>query len=275
MFKYIASSILFLSPISILPSVPYYYNPSLMVQSNPRNPVRFLDNLEYLIVKEVEGRTNVNKGQVIKNIREVISVETGYIELISNDETLTIRAEAGTRFYVSDRDIEKQTMNIYIEEGFIKASLVQREDTNREVILNTPGGYAAIRGTEISLSVNPKRIAIGMLEDKALVGEEEYLLQGNVLLIYPGEEKRIIPLEEEYQVFLEEFRSENNKFLIKGRTNRQNTLRYKDKYLDIDSEGRFYLEIPINPINKEFQYFTLITPLGTRVDYSVSYRGIF
>lgn len=274
MFKYIASSILFLSPISILPSVPYYYNPSLMVQSNPRNPVRFLDNLEYLIVKEVEGRTNVNKGQVIKNIREVISVETGYIELISNDETLTIRAEAGTRFYVSDRDIEKQTMNIYIEEGFIKASLVQREDTNREVILNTPGGYAAIRGTEISLSVSSRRIAIGMLEDKALVEEEEYLLQGNVLLIYPGEEKRIIPLEEEYQVFLEEFRSdrENNKFLIKGRTNRQNTLRYKDKYLDIDSEGRFYLEIPID---KEFQYFTLITPLGTRVDYSVSYRGIF
>lgn len=274
MFKYIASSILFLSPISILPSVPYYNNPSLMVQSNHRNPVRFLDNLEYLIVKEVEGRTNVNKGQVIKNIREVISVETGYIELISNDETLTIRAEAGTRFYVSDRDIEKQTMNIYIEEGFIKASLVQREDTNREVILNTPGGYAAIRGTEISLSVSSRRIAIGMLEDKAFVGEEEYLLQGNVLLIYPGEEKRIIPLEEEYQVFLEEFRSdrENNKFLIKGRTNRQNTLRYKDKYLDIDSEGRFYLEIPID---KEFQYFTLITPLGTRVDYSVSYRGIF
>lgn len=274
MFKYIATSIIFLSPISIIPSVPYYSNPSLMVQSNPRNPVRFLDNLDYLIVKEVEGRTNVNKGQVIKNVREVISVETGYIELISNDETLTIRAEAGTRFYISDRDIEKQTMTIYIEEGFIKASLVQREDTNREVILNTPGGYGAIRGTEISLSVSPRRIAIGMLEDKALVGEEEYLLQGNVLLIYPGEEKRIIPLEEEYQVFLEEFRSdrENNKFLIKGRTNRQNTLRYKDKYLDIDSEGRFYLEIPID---KEFQYFTLITPLGTRVDYSVSYRGIF
>jgi hypothetical protein len=246
--------------------------PLISTQQAQANANRFLQNIEFLKVTKVSGISNVEEGQIIRNTNDTVTVESGYIILQSNDGRLTLRVETSTIFYISSNDTTNKVITLYVQHGFIRASLNQAEDNPTRVIINTPGGYAAIRGTDIGVSVSPFRVAFFMISDEANIDGEQTLPQGQSLLRYADGSELTIDLKDNYFVILEQFSVDtaNRRYAIRARTENQNSVLYDGKAIAVSSEGVFILDISM----EDNLPITLLTPLGTLVRLQISPRGL-
>lgn len=140
--------------------------------------------------------------------------------------------------------------------------------------LHTPGGVAAVRGTEFGVNVSSDgKSSVGTLEGTVEVsgqGESVLVNAGFASVVVPGEPPTApIPLDQELQLDLVDFHRRNSRLYVQGRINAANSLFVNDQEIAVSRSGWFSTVIPLSRPTKTLN-LTVRNPLGDERDYSFS-----
>lgn len=248
--------------------IPYTPAPIIQYIANDNsNPSRFVRNIDYLILDKLQGTSNKKEGDIIRDINEVITVNTGEAIFISNNNSLVITAYANTSFYIKSIDTRNKIFTLYIESGYLNIKLNNQQDDT--IYIHTPGSHAAVRGTIVNVAVNPNRVTFSSIENNIEINDNNLLPQGYSLIDYDNGESIELETKEDFSISILEFLFINQSlYSLKGKTNPLNNLIINGQYVSIDNKGYFDTNISLN------DNILLITPTGVQVKYKVTSRGI-